>query len=234
VHIAKEKIMTTKTKSPLEPKTPISIEEEVPSTDTTTPSYSHWVRQVVESMLEGEQIWLELAAEQNELTLKALKEGSEFFRTVPAPPITEWVRRGEERFMAAQRRWIDSTTRQRERMLREIEKAEKEVEGTPTPNFRSVTGFAREQVEGLVEARNRWLDFLAKQNVLFIQGIQETLGLKEATPASNRAKLVEETVDNYVEVQKRLLKVVIPPTLTDEPKKAAHHPKAEVETPQAS
>jgi hypothetical protein len=183
-------------------------------------------------MLEGEQKWLELAAEQNELTLKALKQGVEFFRTVPAPPITEWVRRGEERFMAAQRRWIDSTTRQRERMLREMEKAETEAEAAPGPNFRSATGFAREQVEGLVEARNRWLDFLAKQNALFIQGIQETLGVKEATPAANRAKLVGETVDNYVKAQKRLLKVVTPPAT--EPGKAAHHPKAAEETSQAS
>jgi hypothetical protein len=73
-----------------------------------------------------------------------------------------------------------------------------------------VTDLAREQVEGLVEARHRWLDFLAKQNTLFIQGIQETFGIKEATPAANRVKLVEETVDNYVDVQKRLLKVVTP------------------------
>jgi hypothetical protein len=224
--------MTTKTKAPVEPGTPFTIEEEIPPTDTTTTAYSHWVRQVVESMLEGEQKWLELAAEQNELTLKALRQGAEFFRTVPAPPITEWVRRGEERFMAAQRRWIDSTTRQRERMLREMEKAETEAEAAPAPNFRSTPGFAREQVEGLVEARNRWLDFLAKQNALFIQGIQETLGVKEATPAANRAKLVGETVDNYVKAQKRLLKVVTPPAT--EPGKAAHHPKAAEETSQAS
>ena len=231
--------MSTKTKTPVEPKTPISMEEEVLPTEDTTTSYTEWVKQVVEAMLDSEQKWLELAAEQNELTLKALQQGVEFFRTVPAPPITEWIRSGEERLMAAQRRWLDSTIRQRERMLGEMEKAGKEAEGTPTPNFKSVTDFTRTQVEGLVQARNRWLDFLAKQNVLFVEGIQDAFGIKETSPAANRAKLVEETVDNYVEVQKRLLKVVAPPTPASETHKpASHHKaethKAETETPKAS
>lgn len=226
--------MTTKTRTPAEPKHPTPIEEEVPPTTSISASYNTWVRQVVEAMLESEQQWLELAAEQNELTLKALKQGVEFFRTVPAPPLTEWARQGEERFMAAQRRWLDSTTQQRTRLLKEMEKAEKTAEGTPTPNFGSVTGFAREQIEGLVEARNRWLDFLAKQNTLFVQGIQETFGIKEATPAANRVKLVEETVDNYVDVQKRLLKVVTPPAPAEEAHKPAAHHNGEVETHKAS
>lgn len=221
--------MTTKTKPSVEPKT--HHEEEVPAGEMT-PTYSQWMRQVIESMLDSEQKWLELAAEQNELTLKALKQGAEFFRTAPTPPITEWVRQGEERFMEAQRRWIDTTTRQRERMMREMQKAEETAEGTPTPNFRSVTDFAREQVEGLVEARNRWLSFLGKQNALFVEGIQESLGIKETAPAANRAKLVEETVDNYVEVQKRLLNVVAPPSKPETHKKGTHHtqPKAETES----
>jgi hypothetical protein len=222
--------MTTKTKTPVEPKPPVTTEEEVPPTSTPI-SYNTWMRQVVEALLESEQQWLELATEQNELTLKALKQGVDFFRTIPAPPITEWVRRNEERFMDAQRRWVDSTTRQRERLQREMENATRESEGTPTPNFRSVTDLAREQVEGLVEARHRWLDFLAKQNTLFIQGIQETFGIKEATPAANRVKLVEETVDNYVDVQKRLLKVVTPPALAEEQYKPVAHPNSEVEAP---
>lgn len=225
--------MTTKTKPTVEPKPSTTHEEEVPPTSLTA-SYNTWMRQVVEAMLEGEQKWLELAAEQNELTLKALKEGVEFFRTFPTPSVTEWIRQGEERMMAAQKRWIDSTTRQRERMLKEVEKAGKEAEGTPTPNFRSVTDFAREQVEGLVEARHRWLDFLSKQNTLFVQGIQETFGIKEATPAADRVKLVEDTVDNYVDVQKRLLKVVTPQAPAPEHHKAASHPKGETETHQAS
>jgi hypothetical protein len=222
--------MTTKTKTPVKPKPPVTPEEEVPPTSTPI-SYNTWMRQVVEALLESEQQWLELATEQNELTLKALKQGVDFFRTIPAPPITEWVRRSEERFMDAQRRWVDSTTHQRERLQREMENATREAEGTPTPNFRSVTDLAREQVEGLVEARHRWLDFLAKQNTLFIQGIQETFGIKEATPAANRVKLVEETVDNYVDVQKRLLKVVTPPALIEEQYKPVAHPNGEVEAP---
>ena len=225
--------MTTKTKTSVEPKTTVHHEEEVTPTSLAA-SYNAWAQQVVEAMLEGEQKWLELAAEQNELTLKALKEGVDFFRTFPTPSVTEWVRQGEERLLEAQRRWLDSTTRQRERMLREVEKAGKEAEGTPTPNFRSVTDFAREQVEGLVEARHRWLDFLSKQNTLFSQSIQETFGIKEATPAADRAKLVEETVDNYVDVQKRLLKAVTPPAPKAEHPKPATHPKRETETPQAS
>src|SRR5689334_3129681 len=105
--------MTTKTKTPVEPKHDVTMEEGVPTTEETTTSYNAWVRQVVEAMLDSEQKWLELAAEQNELTLKALKQGAEFFRTVPAPPLTDWIRAGEERLMAAQQRWLDSTIRQR-------------------------------------------------------------------------------------------------------------------------
>jgi len=220
--------MTTKTKPSVEPKTHHN-DEDVPVVEMT-PTYAQWMQQVVESLLDSEQKWLELAAEQNELTLKALKQGAEFFRTVPTPPITDWVRQGEERFMEAQRRWIDSTTRQRERMMREMQKAEQTAEGTPTPNFRSITEFAREQAEGIFEARNRWLNFVGKQNALFVEGIQETLGIKEATPAANRAKLVEETVDNYVEVQKRLLNVVAPASKHVAPKKSTNHTQHKAET----
>lgn len=226
--------MTTRTKTPVEPKTHLSIEDGVPATDTPT-SYTHWMRQVVEAMLDSEQKWLELATAQNELALKALKQGAEFIRTTPALPVTEGIRRSEERFMHAQQRWVDTTTHQRERMMREMQRAEKETEGTPTPNFKTVVDFAREQIEGLIEARNRWLDFVAKQNDLFIQGIEETLSVKESTPAANRARLVEETVDNYVEVQKRLLNVVTPPARNEGHKKAAsHHKKEEAESVHAS
>ena len=225
--------MTTKVKSTVEPKSHLSNDEEVQATDTST-SYTHWMRQVLETMLKSEQKWLEMATEQNELSMKALKQGTEMARTVPFPPITEWARRSEERFIEAQRRWIDTTTHQRDRVLSDLEKAEKQAEGTPTPNFKTVTGLVREQVEGLIEARNRWLDFVAKQNELFIQGIEETLGVKEASPADKRAKLVEETVDNYIEVQKRLLKNLNPATQTDGHKKTHTHHNAEPEAQQKS
>lgn len=198
--------MTTQTNLPVEPTTAeVAGEGEAPVSPVPT-SYTDWFKQVVESMLDNEQKWLEVAAEQNTLTLKALKQGVEFFRTTPALPISEWATQRMETFMETQQKWADRATLQRGQLVQRLQEAEKAAEGTPTPNAKTVTDFANQQLENLVEARNRWLDFLAKQNELFLQSMEEIFGMKGSS-AANRAKLAEETVDNYIEMQKRWLAV---------------------------
>lgn len=219
--------MKTKPRTSAEPISPEVTEEgqvQTPLSTTATP-YTSWVKQIVESLLDSEQKWLELAAEQNELTLKALKQGADFLRTTPTPPISEWARQRMETFMQTQRKWIDTASRQRDQLIQKAQESGKEVEGTPTPNAKTVADFARQRLEDLVEARNRWLDFVAKQNDLFIRSMEEIFGVKESSTAADRAKLAEETVDNYIELQKRWLKIATPPTVA---KSEAQEAEAEV------
>jgi hypothetical protein len=198
--------MTTQTNLAVEPTTAEIAGEDEALVSPIPASYPDWFKQVVESMLDSEQKWLELAAEQNALTLKALKQGVELFRKTPAPPFSEWATQQMETFMERQQKWVDRATRQRGQLVQRLQEAEKAAEGTPTPNAKTVTDFANQQLENLIEARNRWLDFLAKQNELFLQSMEEIFGVKDSS-AANRAKLVEETVDNYIEMQKRWLAV---------------------------
>ncbi|HEX2913695.1 MAG TPA: hypothetical protein VH186_23020 [Chloroflexia bacterium] len=209
--------MATKSTTPVEPEThakkatPVTPVEEVPVV-TSDATYNDWVKRVVETMLESEQRWLELATEQNALTLKALKQEAEFLRAAPTPPLTEWIRRGIDRFMDSQRRWLDTATRQRDLLVQRTQETEKTVETPNIPTGQAMTDFARQQVETLVEARKRWLDFVAKQNTLFLNTIQEVIGVNDSPTAANRTRLAQETLDNYIEVQKHWLDLATQPT----------------------
>ena len=213
--------------------TPVSTEEDVPVADART-SYTDWVKQVVENLLEAEKKWIELASEQNALTMKALRQSLEFYRTAPTRPLAGWARQGMDGFLEAQRKWFDTAAQQRSQLFQQAQEAV--AEGTPsteavpgTTAVKPVTDYVRQQVEGLVEARKRWLDYLTKQNAQALRSMQETFGLKESVAATNVAKWSQQTMESYVEVQKRWLDFItrtppapIPPAqeVQEEPKEA--------------
>ena len=178
----------------VEPISPVTPEEVVPASEAPT-SYAKWARQTMQRLLEDEKKWIELAAEQNELTLKAIRQGVEFYRTIPPLPLGGLARQEIQRIMGY---------RKPEQEPVSMEVPEVESEEIP-PAFKTQSGVMRQQFETLVEFRRRWLDFMVQQNTQFLDGVQEALGLKEYRSATNLNNWAQKMMENYVEMQKRLL-----------------------------
>jgi hypothetical protein len=195
-------------------ETPVKSVEEVPVGEER-PTYTEWVKQVMEGLLEAEKKWFELASDQNALTLKAIRQGVELYRTAPTLPTAGWARRGMENFLEVQTKWLDSAIRQRNELLRQSQEgaAETEVveevhEGDGVAAVRRLPDFVRQQLENLIEARKRWLDFAEQQNTQFVQGLREALGIRETSTTAGFAKWSQQMMENYFEVQKRWLDLV--------------------------
>jgi hypothetical protein len=149
----------------------------------------------MQRLLEDEKKWIELAAEQNELTLKAIRQGVELYRTIPPLPLGGLARREMQRILGYRKPETEPVATE----IPEVQPVE------IAPAFKTQTNMMRQQVEGLVEFRRRWLDFVAQQNVQFLDGVQEALGLKEYRSATNLNNWAQKMMENYVEMQKRLL-----------------------------
>lgn len=139
---------------------PVSSEETAPT--NAMPAYNQWVKQVMERLVEDEKKWVELASEQSNLTMKAIRQSLEFYRTFPTPPVMGWIREGTRRFYAAQK--LPTLGQETPPVEASAEKAEIPV--------------ARPPLEGLFEFRDAWLEFLTRQNRQFMDLMQEGMGLR--------------------------------------------------------
>lgn len=172
-----------------------------------TGTYADWARQLVENLVEAERKWLELASQQNELAMKAIRQGLEYYRTAPNASLADWARQGVENFVEAQRRWTEAATRQSSSYFQQAQSQVQEVaegatEGT-VDEIRPAVNFMQQQVDALAETRRRWLDFVAKQNAQVVSGVKQGMGV--TSPAATYADWAQQAVDNYVQVQKRWL-----------------------------
>lgn len=169
--------------------------------------YSDWARQMVESLVEAERKWLEMAAQQNEMVFQAIRQSLDYYQSAPTPTLAEWARQGIENLLDSQRKLTESVTQQRFDFFRG--QIQEDTMGQDTPPMlnptRGITDFAQQQVEMMADARRRWLDFAAQQNAQVVSGVKKGLGLDEGSTAATYADWAQQAVDNYVEVQKRWL-----------------------------
>lgn len=171
----------------------------------TRASYTDWAKQVVENLVEAEKKWIELASEQNALTMKAIRQGIEFYRAAPNPAMANWARQGVESLLEAQKKWVEGATQQRSQFFQTEQAQQEDTEASVSATNKTITDYAQQQVESLVESRKRWLDYASQQNAQFVKAVKEGLGLRETTPAATFTDWAQQAVDNYVEVQKRWL-----------------------------
>jgi hypothetical protein len=169
----------------------------------------NWTRQVVDNILNAEKKWIDLATQQSNLMIKALREGVELYRTAPNPTMAEWAKQGMENFVEAQRNWMNNNPFQQFRVSglvpptsnTDAETAQNEV----TKQAKSFMEQTQTQIDTLVDARKRWLDFLSEQNARNLQTAKQTLNVGESSPLNTLADWAQQAVDNYVEMQKRWL-----------------------------
>lgn len=174
-------------------------------------AYTDWAKRVVENLLEAEKKWIELASEQNALTLKAIREGLGFYRSAPNPGLADWAKQGIESLLDTQKKWLEGATQQRYQFFKtEQEQPLVDAQGESLQTAaKNVNDFAQQQVETLVEARKRWLDYASQQNAQFLKGVREALGQGESSPTSTFTDWAQQAMNNYVEVQKRWLDMAL-------------------------
>ncbi len=169
-------------------------------------SYSEWTKQVVENLVEAEKKWIELASEQNALTLKALQKGQEFYKNAPNPEVGEWAKQGVESFLEIQKKWTETLNQQRDQFLAQVKQALPfDVNTDPAAATKALTDYGRQQAEMLIDTQKRWLDQATQQNTQILEGVRKAFGLPESPLTKTINDWANQTVNNYVEMQKRYL-----------------------------
>ena len=171
-------------------------------------SSNDWARQMVENLVEAERKLLVMATQQNEMVFKAIRDGLEYYRSAPTPPLAEWARQGLENLLEAQRKWTESATQQRFNFFQAQGQNPASPEAAQAATS-ALADYTRQQVEMLAETRKRWLDFAAKQNAQVVSGVKKALKLEENPAANTYADWAQQAVDNYVEIQKRWLDLAV-------------------------
>src|SRR4051794_28949700 len=161
-------------------------------------SYTEWTKQVVENLVQAEKKWIELASEQNALTLKVLEKGQEFYKNAPNPEVGLWAKQGVESFLEIQKKWTETITQQREQFLAQVKQAVPfDVTGDPAATAKALTDYGKQQVEMLIDTQKSWLDQATRQNTQILEGVQKAFGV----PASPLTKTINDwanqTVNNY-------------------------------------
>lgn len=163
----------------------------------------NWTRQVIENIFEAEKKWLELATQQSNLAIKAIREGVDLYQTAPTPTMADWAKQGVENFVESQRRWMENNP------FRGFQFPSMNAGANPEANVaaqaKGFTEQAQQQIDNLVDARKRWLDFVAKQNTQYVNTVKENLNVPEGSPVNTLAEWSQQTVNSYVDIQKRWL-----------------------------
>jgi len=175
--------------------------------DSSRTSYNEWTKKVVENLVDAEKRWIEMASEQNALTMKAIREGVNFYRTAPTPALADWARQGVEGLLEAQRKWVESATQQRSQFFQaQQQTTEGEIPTAEATNAAAtMTSYAQQQVEAMVETRKRWLDYASRQNAQFLTAVRDGLRMPASSPATTLTDWSQQAMDSYVQMQKRWL-----------------------------
>lgn len=172
-------------------------------------SYSEWTKQVVENLVEAEKKWFALASEQNDLTLKALQKSEEFYKNAPTPDVSLWAKQGVESFLEMQKKWTETVTQQRDQFLEQVKKGYPfDVNTDPAAPTKAKTDYGKKQVERLIDTQKDWLDQATQQNTQILEGVRKAFGLPESPLINTINDWANQTVNNYVEMQKRYLNFI--------------------------
>jgi hypothetical protein len=177
-------------------KQPSQPAQENQPLDATANVYSEWVSKVVEYLVESQKRLVELAAEQNALIFKSIQEIDKFYRTAPNVDLANWSMGGLENLLENQRKWAESISMQSFPFMQG-----KKPEGEGKDVFESWTN----QVQGFMDSRKRWLDFLSEENTRFMNGMFEGLSMSATPQTSNITEWAKQAIDTYVESQRRWL-----------------------------
>ncbi|NOT62062.1 MAG: hypothetical protein HOP19_17755 [Acidobacteria bacterium] len=180
------------------------------ATKDATQQATEWAAQVVEHLVTSQKNWIEITQQQNALTMKAIEEGMNFYRTAPTPALGEWARQGYEGFVEAQKRWSEIASQQSGQMFEALRDG---MNFNPADMMGGLSNLMPGMVmdtmgQGMgavLKAQGQLLDFAAQSNAQAIQAMKDGLNLDDNSPAAALADFAQQAMTNYVEVQKRWL-----------------------------
>jgi hypothetical protein len=204
--INKEYIMENDTKS-----TPAAYASEAAST------LASWARQGMESFVATQKILLDLAAQQNSLTLGFVRERVNFSPLRPLTGMVEIAGQTLANFVAAQKILLDLAAEENALMQTGVKEA-LNLSGRPA----AMTDAISEGVNALVAMQKKYLDMVNHQSQAVVEAIKEGKPFE----GKNLAEITRESVDNFVHTQKKFLDLVTDVTRAEANGKAPKITKA--------
>jgi len=159
------------------------------------------LRRSVDTFIDLQKHFLELASKQTGAWAEAAKTGKAF----SGKGLAELAREGLENFVETQKKFLDL-------VAEETTKAAKARDGVkPVAKPTELAELARESVDAFIEAQKKLLDTAGEQAVANLKAVRQTANLFTPIPGTTLADLAREGVQSFVTAQKALLDVMTKP-----------------------
>ena len=163
-----------------------------------------WARQVTVHLGKARQQFAELAAQQNDLLIKAIDEGIDLVRTAPTPDLRQIANEGLEALSEAKQA-VSSLAQLPPQQL--LETAREVAKTQAAHAMETATELAGAGAANLIEKSEHWLDVLDQKNEQFVEAVKEDLHLDEKSAAAALADFSRQLVSNYVDVQRKWMEL---------------------------
>ena len=160
------------------------------------------LRRSVDTFIELQRHFLEVASKQTDAWAAAAKTG----QTFNGQGLADLAREGMENFVQTQRKFLDV-------VLEETAKAGKAgagKAGKPT----ELAELARQSVDAFIDAQKKLLDTAGEQMSVNWKAARQTLNLFAPIPNASLGELTRQGVESFVGAQKALLDVMTKPRAT--------------------
>jgi len=168
----------------------------------TTPAgaMTDLLRRSVDTFIDLQRHFLDVAAKQTEAWAQAAKTGKAY----TGEGLAELAREGMETFVHAQKKFLDL-------VAEETAKATKARNGEKSGKVTELSELARESVDAFVEAQKKLLETAGKQMHVSLKAAKRTADLFAPAPGISLADLTRQGVESFVTAQKALLDVLTRP-----------------------
>lgn len=163
-----------------------------------------WARQVTNHLGQARQQFAELAAQQNQLLIRAIDEGIDLVRTAPTPDLRQIANEGLEALSEA-RQAVSSLAQLPPEQL--LETAREVARTQATQAVETATDLAGAGAATLLEKGEQILGIIDQKNAQFVEAVKADLHLDEKSAAAALADFSRQLVSNYVEVQRKWMEL---------------------------
>lgn len=163
-----------------------------------------WAKQVTVHLGRAREQFAALAAQQNELLIKAIDEGIDLVRTAPTPDLRQIANEGLEALSEAKEVVAGLAQLPPEQLL---ETARTVATTQATQAVETATDLAGAGAATLIEKSEQWLEILDQKNAQFVEAVKEDLHLDEKSAAAALADFSRQVVSNYVDVQRKWMEL---------------------------
>jgi hypothetical protein len=193
------------------------------SGSTASAAMTDLLRRSVDTFIDLQTHFLDVAAKQSEAWVHSAKSGKPF----EGQGLADLAREGMEHFVASQRKFLDV-------VVEETEKATKGRNGTsPKEEVTELSELARRSVDAFIEAQKKLLDTASEQMHAGLKTTGKVLNSLSPASSPGLGELTRKGVESFVAAQRSLLDVMTRPRTTavhahvpDKPKAAARRAHA--------